>query len=851
MMMAAIAGLATPSFAYQQGDAVYTFNGKFKIIGENMLTNGDFSDGVNGWTGLTGNAVPTDTFSVVPAGGPDGMNCLQVSMSGGTLGTNLHNSANFRQSVRLTPGNYVFTYKVKALTGGCTSNTRSSGRNDNYQDVFLNNSGKSPYLSTNEADNITSSVAAYVETEAGNWMTVSYNYRVEADEYVNFEFFNLIQYDCFADFGVYPVEQVGDDRLLQDAVKTLEAFVADETNFPGAADYLVGPIEDLKASMENPDLTVDDVNGMVSMILGSDGSALQEYLNTISADVSKYFNYFTFDDCAEKSANKGAADGWTESGGRWGVSAPWSNYSTRHIFAEINGGYGLGAGSQYQSAFLPKGKYLYMVQASAYQYYTAAKETYIVDWYNQRSGLKYFINGDSIDMTDVPTWKSNTYFHVFDVANDGEQTLGFYRAANEAASGNDRNRVSGGGRVRFDNMHIRILGVTDEDVERFFLENNLADAQNSLKTMIDSAKTVIADSRYIWGKDVLQDSINVSQGIYDQYTNAVQEDIDKLNDQMPLMRDAIRDYYAINKEYTQLGDDIAAANKLTGDETRPNGKDELRAAITTADKYYKSLNAQSERDSLQLVKTDSLLNDAVGDFYLANASYQTPGYINLVNDDFTDGTNGWSVDNGTGTAVWKASDIDVPTYKGRAVVFNRGVTATDNKYIVKDVYIKKTGIYEFSATCAVHSSAWSEIGENQTYTYLIAGADSVNVITKGDGSKKQQIGEWARFVVQTEIDDVETSEGLVAPHYLRVGLVKIPKEDGTNQSVNIICFGSPQLIYYGTKEDYEQGISDVEVVDTTFDVYNLNGMKVRSNATSLDGLAKGIYIVDGKKYVVK
>lgn len=851
MMMAAIAGLATPSFAYQQGDAVYTFNGKFKIIGENMLTNGDFSDGVNGWTGLTGNAVPTDTFSVVPAGGPDGMNCLQVSMSGGTLGTNLHNSANFRQSVRLTPGNYVFTYKVKALTGGCTSNTRSSGRNDNYQDVFLNNSGKSPYLSTNEADNITSSVAAYVETEAGNWMTVSYNYRVEADEYVNFEFFNLIQYDCFADFGVYPVEQVGDDRLLQDAVKTLEAFVADETNFPGAADYLVGPIEDLKASMENPDLTVDDVNGMVSMILGSDGSALQEYLNTISADVSKYFNYFTFDDCAEKSANKGAADGWTESGGRWGVSAPWSNYSTRHIFAEINGGYGLGAGSQYQSAFLPKGKYLYMVQASAYQYYTAAKETYIVDWYNQRSGLKYFINADSIDMTDVPTWKANTYFHVFNVANDGEQTLGFYRAANEAASGNDRNRVSGGGQVRFDNMHIRILGVTDEDVERFFLENNLADAQNSLKTMIDSAKTVIADSRYIWGKDVLQDSINVSQGIYDQYTNAVQEDIDKLNDQMPLMRDAIRDYYAINKEYTQLGDDIAAANKLTGDETRPNGKDELRAAITTADTYYKSLNAQSERDSLQLVKTDSLLNDAVGDFYLANASYQTPGYITLVNDDFTDGTNGWSVDNGTGTAAWKASDVDMPTYKGRAVVFNRGVTASDNKYIVKDVYIKKTGIYEFSATCAVHSSSWSEIGENQTYTYLIAGADSVNVITKGDGSKKQQIGEWDRFVVQTEIDDVETSEGLVAPHYLRVGLVKIPKEDGTNQSVNVICFGSPVLVYYGTKEEYESGISDVEVVDTTFDVYNLNGMKVRSNATSLDGLAKGIYIVDGKKYVVK
>ena len=38
---------------------------------------------------------------------------------------------------------------------------------------------------------------------------------------------------------------------------------------------------------------------------------------------------------------------------------------------------------------------------------------------------------------------------------------------------------------------------------------------------------------------------------------------------------------------------------------------------------------------------------------------------------------------------------------------------------------------------------------------------------------------------------------------------------------------------------------------TSNTVYNLNGQVVRTNTTSLEGLAKGIYIVNGKKYIVK
>ncbi len=47
------------------------------------------------------------------------------------------------------------------------------------------------------------------------------------------------------------------------------------------------------------------------------------------------------------------------------------------------------------------------------------------------------------------------------------------------------------------------------------------------------------------------------------------------------------------------------------------------------------------------------------------------------------------------------------------------------------------------------------------------------------------------------------------------------------------------------------GISADSTLPDHFNIYNVSGQLVRRNATSLDGLAKGIYIADGKKYIVK
>lgn len=49
---------------------------------------------------------------------------------------------------------------------------------------------------------------------------------------------------------------------------------------------------------------------------------------------------------------------------------------------------------------------------------------------------------------------------------------------------------------------------------------------------------------------------------------------------------------------------------------------------------------------------------------------------------------------------------------------------------------------------------------------------------------------------------------------------------------------------------YIDGVS-VRENNQTNDVYSLNGQLVRKNATSLEGLAKGVYVMNGKKYIVK
>ena len=69
---------------------------------------------------------------------------------------------------------------------------------------------------------------------------------------------------------------------------------------------------------------------------------------------------------------------------------------------------------------------------------------------------------------------------------------------------------------------------------------------------------------------------------------------------------------------------------------------------------------------------------------------------------------------------------------------------------------------------------------------------------------------------------------------------------------SMIFFKGPQLLFWGdTVVDGINGVQDGNSADQPGDIYTISGVKVRANATSFEGLGKGIYIKNGKKYVVK
>lgn len=639
LTVCALFGVSLASYSYDGGDYVYAHSGKYQIVsGENLLVNGDFSNGLEGWTSLAGKNEATlgDTLKVYSEGGPDGGPYMQVAMAAGSaMGTNLINSANFRQSVYLPGGQYVFTYKVRSQAGAKTSNARSGGRNDDYQDVYINSDGTCPYPNETEKNKIRASVAEWVDTKAGEWLTVNYYYRSDTAAYVNFEFFNIPLHESFADFGVYEVIQVADDRYVSDVISFLTDLREEVASIPelsGKVDN--GPIDDaiseLNGMLDDPESmgSPEDLASALDGLVYGEGSALSGYLDAFSADVSKYFssNYFDYNDVATKDAGDGSADDWTDEGGNWGVSAPWSNLSTNHIFAEVGANKDLAAGSEYITASLPAGKYLYMVSGSAIQYYgngSGKTSNYeIPDYYNQQAKLGYFVNGDTATMDGVSTWMAKNYFHVFDVAEGGEQTVGFWHGAVPKFTGNDRlNKVSGGGVVRFDNVGIRILGVTDEEVEDFYLASRFDASRDALGEMIDSANVLLSSDRYIFGKSILSDSVAISQQVYGKYVEATLENLAVIDAQMPYMSKAISNYCALNAEYVKLGDDINAAKELLANEKLPNGRDAFSAAIDDAAGYYGSLNSSSERDSVRLVEEDAALLAAMDAFTDANVEY--------------------------------------------------------------------------------------------------------------------------------------------------------------------------------------------------------------------------------------
>ena len=72
LLTLAIGLSAMASFAYQLNDYIYTSDAKYKVVGQNIIANGNFASNYSSWSTLTAAAVSPDFWSVETGAGPNG-----------------------------------------------------------------------------------------------------------------------------------------------------------------------------------------------------------------------------------------------------------------------------------------------------------------------------------------------------------------------------------------------------------------------------------------------------------------------------------------------------------------------------------------------------------------------------------------------------------------------------------------------------------------------------------------------------------------------------------------------------------------------------------------------------------
>ena len=224
-----------------------------------------------------------------------------------------------------------------------------------------------------------------------------------------------------------------------------------------------------------------------------------------------------------------------------------------------------------------------------------------------------------------------------------------------------------------------------------------------------------------------------------------------------------------------------------------------------------------------------------------------------------------AIDNETG---WS----DTPSFNYSCMEYYE--TTFDFKQTTADKLPK--GVYQLRAqafqragsSAAVYEAYLNNTGVVTTEIYLgTAEAQVKHIASEAQRSKlggtESAVGTPTRYIP----NDMQAAskyfkkglyENVVTMQNRRVQALTLGIRSESRGSLFWTVFDNFRLYYYGSmsKSDVESGVEEIVAPDTNqstwpCSVYSITGKCVRMNATSLDGLPAGLYIVGGKKVVIK
>ena len=654
---------AMGAYAANVGDYIYSNTNRYKVTGTVAVTNGNFSNGVTGWTADDGKGVDETVWAATTV---DGKTAVQSQQQTSEAGQGLSNKW------ELSTGTYVYSYWAKAESNLVTATT-------------VGNNCALFYAITDDATQ--ERVVSEPVSIGTTWTHVVDTIVVTTEkEYLCMTLTGMPTGTAFTDFEIYKADEVYDIRVVERLIAYAEKLVA-EPDLSNGADDFMGIIGVMKEAILDPSQN-------------EDAAAMEGLIEQFNVEFDNFMN-------ANGGNTKGTTGDWTQiattgfkgltaygawkfDGGRWGFSANDASSGRPE-----NDGYVATAGIQkgweqnwdayIQTTDLQKGvKYFFSIEAQA----VVASSTNISD--NPPYGadhntpllgeenFKLYVGDTYLDLTGDTLsgyyWKR--YYLIAEIPEDAENVkagVHFYMPSTI------------GGRFSLRNPEFRLIGKTETQIN---YEAALASAylqQTEVLKRLNSYAGDVAD--YKWAKDSLDRAIDLAQAVYNASLATVAADgtcalpvttesIDILkalsND---LLENGVRrlnrakDYViAQNAIFSTLLTAIKNAKDVLADDIYQEGnKAGLQAAIDAAqashDQIYASTSdATREADEAALQTAIDELNAAVQTFI--ESAHLTP----VVDIDFSNGF----------TAVDGEEDTYVVNGAAGTMAFEAGAVNTDN-----------------------------------------------------------------------------------------------------------------------------------------------------------------------------
>lgn len=637
MAMSAVAS----GYALEQGEFVYTPQGRFQITGANMNANNAFQD-LAGWTVVSASTEKTltDNFNINANGYAEGIN--SVASLDATEGEGMY--FKFEPSDASTA--YVVSYKMKGATAVSTR-VKTNAVSINLAKVEGNSDntfgGTNDVLVANTAEELTE-----------NWQT--FNYAIVGDGtprtyFISFtgmatnieiadvqiapaiQFADLRQRDAMLEkLKIYKncyawPEGLLDDFSMNETISNLEA-IGDESG-QATLDEALGVAQEvldefIKANMDDflPD------GAYTATTNGAGTPKVDIKFSNWLAKVQKAITWGDWNCLPEgrgfwENADQGCADlGHFQSAAKWNNGSPDSPMGV------------------YTQKKLDPGSYVFGIESRA-----CLREPKKNDWSDEDGlkpayGVAYIVK--IVDGQETPDTiasvvkglnpsKMSQLFVVAEIKEAGNYEIGF------KAYCKDTHKDLAQGSVTYI-RNASIFGKTENQYSQKQLgyEADVREQITTGRTQLTTAKENIANADYLWGKAELQacvDTVETKIAAYelmdqdaiiatfeDDYAKSTTEETGYLV--YTIYQAAVKDIIAANKKFVAVNDTLASiqvaidraeatlSNRLYNAAT---GMDALQSAITKAKGIQAQMKAgqYSEENAAAIVAANTELAEAV------------------------------------------------------------------------------------------------------------------------------------------------------------------------------------------------------------------------------------------------